>query len=273
MNKATLLYCISLLLPPAVYADPPITDSLIEAAINGEHRSQVNKQRDIYRHPQETLKFFAIDEYMTIVEIWPGGGWYTDILAPLLKDYGTLYAAHFAADSEVPYFQKSLANFKNKLASNPAIYKSVKLTELQPPAKLEIAPPGSADRVLTFRNVHNWMKAGQAEAVFAAMYNALRVGGLLGVVEHRMPQNAVFDPLAKSGYVHENYVIKLAENAGFKLLDTSEINANPKDTGNHPKGVWTLPPSLRLKDQQQKYIAIGESDRMTLKFIKPKPAK
>ncbi len=267
-----ILFCVALCSLSVSHADHPVTDTIIKAALQSDHRSDKNKQRDRYRHPYETLKYFAIDEYMTVVEIWPGGGWYTEILAPILKDHGTYYAAHFPVDSEVPYFKNSLKRFKQKMAARRDIYKNVKLTELQAPDKLDIAPANSADLVLTFRNVHNWMKAEQAETVFAAMFKALRVGGLLGVVEHRNPQNAVFDPQAKSGYVHEDYVIKLAEKVGFKLLDKSEINANPNDTGNHPKGVWTLPPSLRLKEEEQtKYLAIGESDRMTLKFVKPKP--
>jgi predicted methyltransferase len=243
----------------------------IQQAVNGSHRSESHKERDQYRHPQQTLEFFEVEDDMTVVEIWPGAsGWYTEILAPLLKDNGTLYAAHFSQDSKVPYFRTSLEKFKEKTAGRPDIFGKLVLTQLQPPEQLSIAPKESADRVLTFRNVHNWMKNGQAEAVFKAMYSALKPGGILGVVQHRNPAGSVQDLSAKSGYVTEEYVISLARNAGFKLLAKSEINANPKDKTIHPQGVWTLPPSLRLKDlDQEKYWSIGESDRMTIKFIKP----
>lgn len=243
----------------------------VQQILAGDYRSEVHKVRDQYRHPQQTLAFFDVQQNMTVVEIWPGGaGWYTEILAPLLKDHGKLYAAHFVADSNVPYFSKNLEKFKQKTLARPDVYGKIELTVLQPPEHLAIAPEGSADRVLTFRNIHNWMKSGQAEAVFKAMYKALKPGGILGVVEHRNSPTIKQDPKALSGYVTEDYVINLALNAGFELLAKSEINANPKDSRNHPKGVWTLPPSLRLKDKdREKYLEIGESDRMTLKFIKP----
>ncbi len=245
-------------------------NELLKLAIAGNHRSAEHKTRNIYRHPEQTLAFFEVQPGMTVVEIWPGGaGWYTEILAPYLKDQGKLYAAHFAADSTVPYFQKNLKKFKDKIKARPDIYGKLLLTELGPPKKLAIAPEASADRVLTFRNVHNWMKNGTAEKVFQAMYKALKPGGILGVVEHRGSDLAPQDPKALSGYVREDYVIGLAQKAGFTLLEKSEINANPKDTKNHPKGVWSLPPSLKLKNQdRKKYQAIGESDRMTLKFVK-----
>jgi predicted methyltransferase len=208
---------------------------------------------------------------MTVVEIWPGGkGWYTEILAPYLKEKGVLYAAHFSATSEVPYFSKSLQKFKDKIKTRADIYSHLIITTLNPPQSIEIAPKASADRVLTFRNVHNWMKSGQAEIVYKSMYDALKTKGILGVVEHRAAANTTQDSQAASGYVTESYVINLAKKVGFKLLASSEINANPKDSSQHPKGVWTLPPTLRLKEQdKEQYLAIGESDRMTLKFIKP----
>lgn len=243
----------------------------LQTVLEGQHRSEEHKARDPYRHPEKTLEFFEVKNDMTVVEIWPGkAGWYTEILAPYLKDNGKLYAAHFSADSKVKYFRDSLQAFNEKVATQPEIYGKMELTVLQPPENLKIAPDNSADRVLTFRNVHNWMKNGQAEAVFAAMFKALKQGGILGVVEHRAVAGSEQDPKAVSGYVTEAHVIKLAEQAGFKLLGKSEINANSKDSTQHPKGVWTLPPSLRLEEQdKEKYLAIGESDRMTLKFVKP----
>jgi predicted methyltransferase len=243
---------------------------LLQQAIDGNHRSEQHKSRDQYRHPQKTLDFFEVEPTMTVVEIWPGGkAWYTEILAPYLKEKGMLYAAQFSANSEVPYFTKNLKKFNDKINAQPEIYSNITVTALQPPQFLEIAPKGSADRVLTFRNVHNWMKNDQAEIVFKAMYDALKTGGILGIVEHRAFVGSKQDPRALSGYVTESHVIYLAKKAGFTLLARSEINRNYKDTTNHPKGVWTLPPTLRLKDQdKEKYLAIGESDRMTLKFIK-----
>lgn len=266
--KIFLLASALLFSLPAVNAADAI---LLQQAIKGSHRSVEHQSRDQYRHPQETLNFFEVKPEMTVVEIWPGGkGWYTEILAPYLKDKGTLYAAHFSADSDIAYFPKNLKKFKDKIQAQPDIYSKTIVTTLQPPKIVDIAPKESADRVLTFRNIHNWMKNDQADRVFKAMFNALKPGGLLGIVEHRGLESLEQDPKALSGYVKQSYVISLAEKAGFKLVDKSEINANPKDTTVHPKGVWTLAPSLRLKDQDKEmYLLIGESDRMTLKFIKP----
>jgi predicted methyltransferase len=197
-----------------------------------------------------------------VVEIWPGAGWYTAILAPYLKQDGKLYAA--VAPGE------NTAEYRKKLTDDPKDYGKVVVTDLNPPTELQMAPAESVDMVLTFRNVHNWIRSGYAEDVFKAIYLALKPGGVLGLEEHRGDPNAPQDPKAASGYVREDYVIKLAEQAGFQLVGRSEINANPKDTKNYPDGVWTLPPTLRLKDvDRSKYQAIGESDRMTLKFVKP----
>jgi predicted methyltransferase len=243
----------------------------LERAIAGKQRSAEHKARDKYRHPLQTLEFFDVKDSMTVVEVWPGEGWYTEILAPYLKDKGKLYAAHFSAGAKEAYFNKGLNNFVKKMREQPKVYGKVELTELQPPESLQIAPDGSADRVLTFRNVHNWMKNDQAAAVFKAMFKALKPGGILGIVEHRSGSLKPQDVRSESGYVSEDYVIALARNAGFEFLEKSEINANSKDTKDYPEGVWTLPPSLKLKDKdRKKYLAIGESDRMTIKFIKPK---
>ena len=260
------------LLPLLLLSFNSVADtSSLDNVINSEHRSSQHKNRDFYRHPQATLDFFGVEADMTVVEIWPGGkGWYTEILAPYLKDQGLLYVAHFDEHSSIPYFKKNFVKFKQKLAANPDSYGKVVMTTLQPPTQLEIAPPGSADRVLTFRNVHNWMKSDQALQVFEAMYLALKSGGILGIVEHHNPAQTVQDLKAKSGYVTEAYIIQLAEKIGFKLLARSEINANPNDTHNHPNGVWSLPPSFRGGKENKAYFeSTGESDRMTLKFIKP----
>lgn len=242
----------------------------LQTFIAGSHRSDADKARDQYRHPAETLSFFGVKDNMTVVEIWPGGGWYTDILAPFLKERGTYYTAGIDPESASEVGRATVQKYKEKLAANPDLFGKIKQTVLAPPTKTDIAPEGSADMVLTFRNVHNWMGRDQATTVFQAMYKALKSGGILGVVEHRAKTDVPQDPKAASGYVREDEVIKLAEQAGFKLVDRSEINANPKDTKDHPQGVWTLPPVLRLKEvDKEKYVAIGESDRMTLKFMKP----
>lgn len=245
-------------------------DSL-EDILDAAHRAAAEKIRDTYRHPAQTLRFFDVEADMTVVEIWPGSkGWYTAILAPYLHDNGTYYAAQFPPDSEIPFYRRSLTQFKTRLATQGDIYNKVRITHLYPPAYNDIAPAGTADRVLTFRNVHNWAKSGKAEAAFASFYKALKPGGILGVVEHRAPEARPQERQIETGYMSQGYVIAQAEKAGFTLVDQSEINANPKDQANHPAGVWTLPPSLRLGDKDQAtYEAIGESDRMTLKFIKP----
>lgn len=239
-------------------------DALREA-IQHSLRDPENVKRDVHRHPYETLKFFEVEPQMTVLEISPGRGWYTEILGPYLKEKGTLYLAIFPQDSDVEYFKNANEALKKKLADNKEAYGKVVFTELhQPDVEKELAPAESVDRVLTFRNVHNWQKP---EKVFQAFYKALKPGGILGVVDHRAKPTT--KDLKNSGYVKQEDVIRIAEEAGFKFIESSEINANPKDTADHPKGVWTLPPSLRLGEQDKaKYLEIGESDRMTLKFKK-----
>lgn len=237
----------------------------LEQAMSGEHRSAKNKARDEFRHPKETLEFFGFKPSMTVVEITPGGGWYTEILAPALKGKGTFYGAHYPDTGEDNYYSKSRQGLVKKLASDP-VFSEVKLTNFVPRKPSELAPAGTADLVLTFRNLHNWRDAG-VEQAFADAYKALKKGGVLGVVEHRLPEGV--DPKVAKGYVSESKTIEQAKAAGFTLAASSEVNANAKDKAVYPKGVWTLPPVLRLGDQDKaKYIAIGESDRMTLKFVK-----
>ncbi len=242
--------------------------SKLEQAISAEYRSDTNKQRDMYRHPKETLEFFGFKENMSVVEISPGGGWYSEILAPALKGSGKFYGAHYPDTGKDDYYSKSRQRLEKKLASSD-IFSEMVLTDFIPKKISVLAPPASIDLVLTFRNLHNWGDDG-VEQVFKDAFTALKPGGVLGVVEHRMPETQNWQENKRSGYMPASEVIKLANNAGFKLEASSEINANPKDNANHPKGVWTLPPSLALKDKDKaKYLAIGESDRMTLKFIKP----
>lgn len=251
-------------------AEAPAKAVDLESVIAGPQRTAAYAARDQYRRPQQTLEFFGVEPGMTVVEIAPGGGWYTEILAPYLKEEGTFYAAHFPANTESGYYQRSLTAFKEKVAADEASYGALQLTEFDPAAGAEVAPAGSADVVLTFRNVHNWMKGGNDQKAFKQFFAALKPGGVLGVVEHRAKPGTSREDMIKSGYVAQDYVIELAKNAGFELEEASEINANPKDTADHPKGVWTLPPSLALGDEdKEKYLAIGESDRMTLRFRKP----
>ncbi|HJS22233.1 MAG TPA: hypothetical protein VJ764_06210 [Steroidobacteraceae bacterium] len=246
------------------------TGAAIDAALAGSHRSAANKARDVYRHPKQTLTFFGLRQDMTVVELWPGaGGWYTEVLAPILKDRGTLYAAHIDPVDAPQGGRDGLKAYQDKLAANPQLYGKVKVTVLWNKGA-DIAPPSSADMVVTFRNVHNWMGREWAPQAFAAAYKALKPGGVFGVEEHRGNPAVPQDPKAANGYVNEDYAIKMIEAAGFKLVDRSEINANPKDTKDYEKGVWTLPPNYRMGDvDRAKYAAIGESDRFTLRFVKP----
>ena len=240
---------------------------LLDQATAGAHRSEANRARDPFRHPKETLSFFGIKPNMTVVEISPGAGWYTEILAPYLANGGTLYAAAGNPGAS-ERSAKAVADFKAKLAGAPATAK-VQVTSFGKDHYDQLAPAGSADAVLTFRNVHNWYSAGFAPEAFKAFYAALKPGGVLGVVEHRLPEDRPDESMKTSGYMKRSEVVKLAEAAGFKLAGESEINANAKDTKDYP-GVWTLPPNYTEGDKDRaKYAAIGESDRMTLKFVKP----
>ena len=255
----TLLF--GLAFAPNSFAAEPAS---LEKFMAGDHRSDTNRARDVYRHPQETLAFFGVKPESTVVEIFPGGGWYTELLAPYLRDSGR-YVAAFPAQST-----RGLTAFKDKLAAKPTLYDKVKIMPLGVPAALDIRPEGGADFVLTFRNVHNWVDDDNVDAFMKSFYDALKPGGVLGVVEHRAKPGSKIKQSIESGYMTEEYVIKHALMAGFKLDSKSEINANPKDTKDYKQGVWTLPPVLTEKDNDRaKYLAIGESDRMTLRFVKP----
>jgi predicted methyltransferase len=242
-------------------------DEALKAAIAGSHRTAANVARDGARHPYETLAFFGIKPTMTVVELTPSGGWYTEILAPYLRDKGVLIGAGEEAKPENGYGTM----FMKKVNSSP-VYDKVRIGIFEPPVKYAIAPANSVDLVLTFRNFHNWAGLGddKLKEMLKSIHTVLKPGGVFGVVDHRLPVAMTQDARASSGYVHEAYVIKLAEAAGFKLAARSEINANPKDKADHRKGVWALPPTLANKEENRAaYLAIGESDRMTLKFVKP----
>jgi predicted methyltransferase len=263
---------------PAPAVDPATTAGEVQpigsldAAIAGDWRSPEHRARDGFRHPKETLEFFGVRADMQVLEITPGGaGWYAEVLAPFLRDQGrwvgAIVDAAAADEGARGYYERTNGELRDKLASNPLLYGKAELVEFDPAAPA--FGEASFDAVLTFRNVHNWMGTqGQAEAMFAGFFNALKPGGVLGVVEHRAAQDMPAGD--KSGYVSEAQVIALAEQAGFVLEEKSEVNANPADTRDHPNGVWTLPPSNRHDAADaEKYQAIGESDRMTLRFRKP----
>ncbi|MDA7815586.1 methyltransferase domain-containing protein [Porticoccaceae bacterium] len=231
-------------------------------------RSPDNMVRDQYRHPAETLDFFTITEDMAVVEISPGGGWYTEVLAGRLS--GTLYAAHANPESKSAYYRKSLSRYKDKLAASPEFYNNVELHVFDVGAQLLTTADNSADAVVTFRNVHNWMNSNNERTAFDLFFKTLKPGGVLGVVEHRAKPGTERKAMIDSGYVTQDYVVEIARQAGFVLEASSEINANPADTADHPKGVWTLLPNLAMGDvDRDSYRAIGESDRMTLRFRKP----
>jgi predicted methyltransferase len=239
------------------------TDDPLSAALAAPTRKPDSTLRDRYRHPRETLTFFGVRPGLHVIELWPGGGWYTEILAPLLHEQGSLSAV-------VPT-GKYLPPYQEFLASQPAVYDRVQLVEVTPPGPpLSFGSDGAADVVLTFRNVHGWVTGGYAKQVHDAAFKALKPGGVFGVVEHRAQRGISAEASAKTGYISEDAEIALASAAGFVLEEKSEINANLRDTKDYPNGVWSLPPVLRGGDvDKDKYLAIGESDRMTLRFRKP----
>lgn len=249
-------------------AEPGVS---LEQAIAGKHRDPVNAARDKYRHPKQTLEFFGIQPDMTVLETLPGAGWYTEILAPYLRDRGNLIVATMLLTNDSPeYFHKRQATYYAKMDAAPEIYGRVKRTTFKKEKYLEDVEDNSVDMVLDSRNLHNYIRFGGAEELFGTYYRILKPGGILSVIDHRAPEGVDVKQFADTGYVPESYAIALAEQSGFKLVAKAEINANPKDTKNHPKGVWTLPPVYRLgNEDKEKYSAIGESDRMTIKFIKP----
>ncbi len=243
--------------------------SALATAIAAPTRTPANVQRDRYRHPLETLGYFGVRPTDTVVEIWPGGGWYSEIIAPyVLQGGGTYYAASMGANGH--------NGVRRLMEANPSLYGGIRLATFPSfDAADTRVPDGSADVVLTFRNVHNWrMGAGRDRQdygleAFRQMYRMLRPGGTLGVVDHRLPESADAERERTSGYIKVSTVRRLAEEAGFRFAGASEVNANPRDTADWENGVWTLPPSLRLGDQDRaRYVAIGESDRMTLLFRK-----
>jgi predicted methyltransferase len=248
-------------------SDDERTSAKVQAALAGSHRSEKNRARDKWRHPAETLGFFGLLDDMTVVELAPGAGWYTEVLAPVLAERGHLRVTMVDPNGDPNDYNVKRA--KEMLAlkeQHPDVFGKVEGAIIDPPKSWSLGPAGSADLVVTFRNLHGWLGDGSAEKVAKAAFDVLKPGGVFGVEDHRGKPGS--DP--KTGYVDEEQAIKLIEGVGFKLAAKSEVNANPKDTKDHENGVWALPPTLRNGDKdRQKYVDIGESDRFTLKFVKP----
>jgi predicted methyltransferase len=271
--KSVYSILIALVLSSPAYSGNATFSEQVAKGMQGKHRSEANKARDQYRHPAETLAFFGIEDGMTVMEIWPGGGWYSEILAPAMRDHGKLILATWdpQVEGQPAYRYKLPKKMEEDFALHPEVYDQVTFEYFSPPDSASLGEAGSVDVVLTFRNTHGWIGAGQAQEVFNEFARVLKPGGILGVVQHRAEDGA--DPMvsAKSGYVSEAAVKEIAANAGFEFEASSEINANPADTKDYENGVWTLPPSYQLGDvDKEKYAAIGESDRMTLRFRKPR---
>lgn len=244
------------------------SDAALSQAVADPGRSPKFVARDRYRHPVEELTFFGLKPTMTVVEVWPGSGYWTEVLGPYLKGSGHYYAA-VTVPKESKEEDTTTTAWKARVAEQKARYGSIVITELGK-GHFDVAPSGSADLIVTFRNLHNWMDGGYAEEALKGLFKALKPGGILGVEDHRGRNDQPQDPKAKSGYVRQDYAIELARKAGFEFVSASEINANPKDTKSWPEGVWTLPPTLALGDKdREKYLAIGESDNFVLKFRKP----
>ncbi|HUI60079.1 MAG TPA: methyltransferase domain-containing protein, partial [Steroidobacteraceae bacterium] len=260
---AALLAAVLLAVSCSTTSTRQSTALALDAILAGTHRSEENRARDRYRHPEETLLFFGIRPEMRVLEVWPEPGWYTEIVAPLVRQRGRYYAAVIAPDPQSKYVADRLSDFRSKLAEHPELYDRVEVVTF-PADGGDVVPPGSVDLAVTFRNIHNWMARDTAAKAFATLYRALKPGGVLGVVEHRGNASMPQDPRAKSGYVNEDYAIRLIEGQGFRLVGESQVNANPRDSKDYEQGVWTLPPTYRLGEKdREKYAAIGESDRFT----------
>jgi predicted methyltransferase len=271
--KSIFSVLAALLIGSSVYAAGPNFAERVASAMTGTHRADENKARDQYRHPAETLAFFGIEDGMTVMEIWPGSGWYTEILAPAVRDHGTLVIATWdpQVEGQPAYRYELPKELAEKFTQHPEIYDQVQGQYFSPPESASLGEAGSIDAIVTFRNTHGWINAGQAQDIFNEFARVLKPGGILGVVQHRADDGVDPQVSAEKGYVSEASVKAIAAKAGLEFEAASEINANPKDTKDYPEGVWTLPPSYALGEvDHDKYAAIGESDRMTLRFRKPR---
>jgi len=280
MRIALLTLLVALLYGPVVKADTEVV-SRVEKAMLGEHRSEANRQRNQYRHPVGTLAFLGLSEGMTVMEITPGGGWYTEVLAPAIRGNGQFIVAAYDVDVEgQPEYRYELQEaLLEKFRATPELYDQVAVVPFSPPQSATLGEAESIDMILTFRNTHGWINNGLAESIFAEFARVLKPGGILGVVQHRADTDSDPAETAKSGYVSETAMIELARKAGLYLEARSQVNANPADSHDHESGVWTLPPGYRMcrdiEDEEEwaacaePWKAIGESDRMTLRFRKP----
>ncbi|MGY6588585.1 MAG: class I SAM-dependent methyltransferase [Wenzhouxiangella sp.] len=267
LNKHTLGVCLA-----AVFASSSVmADDRLRHAIADPERPAAQAERDDQRNPYETLTFFGIEPTMTVVELSPSGGWYAEILAPYLRDEGRYVAAHWSLEGDnVPDFYRRIRGEFEERFGDQERFGEIDIVDFAPPNQTRLGEPGSADLVLSFRNVHGWKRAGTFTDVVRAAHEVLKPGGVFGIVSHRLPEDREQDPEARSGYVHQSWVVGVLESEGFRLVEASEINANPRDTADHPNGVWSLPPGLRVEDEEdrERFRAIGESDRFTLKFVK-----
>jgi predicted methyltransferase len=280
MKIAIMITAVLLTSLTCLASDLPV-DARVEQAMSGEHRSEANIARNRYRHPVGTLTFLGLEDGMTVMEIWPGGGWYTEVIAPVMRHHGQFIVAGYDVDvpDQPEYRYRLQLDLLDKFAATPGIYDQVAVAAFSPPESTLLGEADSVDLVLTFRNMHGWVSAGLAETVMAEFARVLKPGGILGVVQHRAENGTDVKVTAKNGYVSEQALIALASGAGLYLEARSEVNANPRDTKDHEAGVWTLPPGLRLcrdvegEDEiaacRKKFQALGESDRMTLRFRKP----
>ena len=274
--SGVILFCCSVFLGfagtvvPVQAASGPDAATALDAALSGAHRSVAHQARDRFRHPKETLLFFGLQPDMRVLEILPGRGWYTEILAPVLREQGRLTVASFGADHENDYLRNLHIDFVRHLSARPDLYDRVRQGLFRDrQALLPDVADATQDMVLTFRNTHNWIRFGGIETVYQGIHRVLRPGGILGIVQHRAAPGSDVAEAAQQGYVPEQWLVHLLERLGFRLSGRADINANPKDSRDYPEGVWTLPPTFRLQEQDRgKYAAIGESDRMTLKFTK-----
>jgi predicted methyltransferase len=270
LTIALVSVCAAALTGCATTASRQLTATELDRVLAGAHRPEADRARDIYRHPKQTLLFFGLRPDMSVLEISPDGGWYTKVIAPLLRNDGRYLAGFRPLVAGDERSERAHNNFREILSGAPTLLDKVQVVPFSP-GQVAIGPENSVDMVLTFRNIHNWMGRDVAGAAFSDMFRVLKPGGVLGVVEHRGNPAVTQDPKAATGYVNQAYAIKLIEAVGFRLVATSEINANPKDTKDYPGGVWTLPPTFAERDRDKaRYQAIGESDRFTLKFVKPR---
>jgi len=267
---AALPGCASTSMGSNTSGNPPRPDAALQAVLAAPHRSEANRARDAWRNPGATLAFFGLRPTQTVVELAPGGAWYSEILAPYLRTSGRLLLAHFPADSANANLRRSRANFAERMAKAPELYDKAVLATMPGATGSPDIPAGSADLVLTFRNVHNWVSDKSLDDKLRGCFLMLKPGGVLGVVDHRAAPGTTLEAMAKSGYVTEAFMEERARAAGFVLAAKSEINANAKDTKDHPNGVWTLPPTFARKEvERERYAAIGESDRFTHRYVKP----